>query len=86
MEQKQQTPETTKTQLFSGFFLVFWAILALAFIYALVGVVTGNADAMGIGSGWGMLLFCAGLALFVLGTNFFNKEARRGRGLPPFKF
>jgi hypothetical protein len=72
---------TFKSQLFSGFFLVFWALviaLVIAVIVDQIRQALGYED-LGIGPWWAGLGVALVLAAFPVGINYFNREARAAR-------
>lgn len=76
-----QPKQTFFGQLFSGIFLIFWALAVAALIAAIYSMYGNDGNGHDIGLGDGSLLFWFAVAVIVIIflTNLFNKEARANR-------
>lgn len=65
------------SQLFSGIFLIFWAIATL---FLALGIASFAGYDVGVGDGSLLFWFTAGVIALIFAVNYFNTEQRAARG------
>lgn len=69
--------QTFFSQLFSGIFLIFWALAAL---FLALGLAAFAGYDVGVGDGTLLFGFTAGVIVLIFAVNYFHPEQRAARG------